>query len=152
MAEPWRSPIPDMDTSDAEPPQLLPANVQLEFVLEDATFDPENLRITFQCSPVPGQAVLAAHGIDPSKPIRRPGYTLFLPNRAKQEPDAYQASRVRLRQIRERFGLPLDGPLMPDQFIGRRILGLTKEREQTPEQAARYGRTIDVDAIVKVLS
>lgn len=151
MAEPWRSPIPDMDTSDAEPPQTLPANAQIEFVLEDATFDPENLRIHFQCAPVKGQAVLREHGIDDSKPIRNAVFTLFLPNRAKQEPGAYQNSRVRLRQLRERFGLPLDGPLMPDQFIGRRIVGLTKEREQTPEQIARFGRTIDVDTIVKVV-
>lgn len=148
----FNEPIGDVDVTDAIEPQLLPSGVTLDFLIESAMFNSERKILNFKLAATSASLQEKCPDIDPTKPVARADWALFLPNRDLQEPDKYEASRVRLKQTKEKFSIPLPANLSKEQFVGRIVRGVTKERERTPEDLVRYGRSVDVDVIVEVLN
>lgn len=144
--EAWESPIEGMDVTDAYEPQLLPAGIELEGIIEQhIDFNREAMILNFKIAPLTLPA-----GIDPNKPVKRVEYTVFLPNSAKDDAEKLNNKKLMLKRVKEAFGIALDQNPSPQHFAGRKVLFTTKERVQKPEEIAKYGVRIEVDALLKV--
>ena len=144
--EAWQSPIEGMDVTDAYEPQLLPAGVELDGVIEQQIdFNREAMILNFKIAPMS-----LPSGIDPSKPVKRVEWSVFLPNSAKDDADKLNNKKLMLKRVKDAFGIPLTENLQPQHFAGRTVRFTTKERQQKPEEEAKYGKRIEVDVIIRV--
>lgn len=147
MANEWTTPIADMDVTDVPEVQVLPAGVTLEFEIEPAaTFNEEWKAINFKLAPVELPSEM-----NPSAPVARADWSVFLPNREKDDDEKLAGKQRRLKKLKNAFGIPLEADLDPAQFYGKRVKCVTKERKQSPEETARFGRRVEVDDPIEVL-
>lgn len=145
--EVWTSPV-DCDVTDAYEPQVIPAGVEIRCQIDpEIQWNDEAKIINMKLKPLELPA-----SIDPSKPVKSIEWPLYLPNPGKDDAEKINNKKLRLRPIKQAFGIAENANLAPGHFAGKIVKALTKERKQNAAETAQYGRRAEVERIVEVES